>query len=82
VELHEETIEHMDAVRDLLREIATEAEAGRAGRSTSPLEQPEEILDERQKRWLKPLAAAGSAAARGMFALNRILMRGPFRLRV
>jgi long-chain acyl-CoA synthetase len=33
-------------------------------------------------RWLKPLGPAGSAVARGMFLLNRAVMRGAFRLRV
>jgi hypothetical protein len=35
---------------------------------------PEEVLDDRQKRWLTPLR---SAMARGMFVLHRIMMRVP-----
>ena len=82
VELDEGAIERIDTVRDLLREVAEGTEAGGAARRTSPLERPEEVLSDRQKRWLKPLGPATSAVARSMFALNRALMRGAFRLRV
>jgi long-chain acyl-CoA synthetase len=79
VELDEEAIERIDTVGDLLREVA---EGGRATRRVSPLEGPEEVLDGRQKRWLEPLGPVASTVARGMFALNRAVMRGAFRLRV
>jgi long-chain acyl-CoA synthetase len=80
VELDEEAIERIDTVRDLLREVAS----GASGtlHHVSPFERPEEVLDDRQKRWLEPLGPARSAMARGMFALNRMMMRGPFSLRV
>jgi long-chain acyl-CoA synthetase len=80
VELDEDAIENIDTVRDLLREVASGA--GRTTRRLSPLERPEEVLDDRQRRWLKPLGPARSVLARNMFFLNRIMMRGPFRLRV
>jgi long-chain acyl-CoA synthetase len=80
VELDEDAIESIDTVRDLLREVASGA-CGTTRRS-SPLERPEEVLDDRQRRWLKPLGPVRSALARSMFALNRIMMKGPFRLRV
>src|SRR5215210_4552090 len=79
VELDEEAIARVETVRDLLREAT---EAGEAVPGASPVERPEETLDETQKRRLEPLSPAESAASRGMFALNRVLMRGPFRLRV
>jgi len=79
VELDEEAIGRVETVRDLLREAT---EAGEAVHGASPVERPEETLDETQKRRLEPLSPAESAASRGMFALNRVLMRGPFRLRV
>ena len=79
VELDEAAIERIETVRDLLHEATT---AGEAGSAVSPVERPEEALDEGQKRWLEPLSSAGIVAARGVFALNRALMRGPFRLRV
>jgi long-chain acyl-CoA synthetase len=80
VELDEAAIERIDTVRDLLREVGSGV--GRTTHHVSPFERPEEVLDYRQKRWLKPLGSAGSVMARSMFVLNRMLMRGPFRLRV
>ncbi|HKH78205.1 MAG TPA: AMP-binding protein [Rubrobacteraceae bacterium] len=79
VELDEEAIGRVETVRDLLREAT---EAGEAVHGASPVERPEETLEETQKRRLEPLSPAESAASRGMFALNRVLMREPFRLRV
>src|SRR5829696_6896060 len=79
VELDEAAIERIDTVRDLLREVAS---GGRTTQHVSPFERPEEVLDDRQKRWLKPLGPARSAMARGMFVLNRMMMRGPFSLQV
>src|SRR5829696_7399952 len=80
VELDEEAIERIDTVRDVLREVAS----GASGtlHHVSPFERPEEVLDDRQKRWLEPLGPARSAMARGMFALNRMMMRRPFSLQV
>jgi long-chain acyl-CoA synthetase len=80
VELDEEAIERIDTVRDLLREVASGA--GGTTRRLSPLESPEDVLDDRQLRWLKPLGPGRSAMARSMFVLNRIMMRGPFSLQV
>ncbi|MDQ3252249.1 MAG: AMP-binding protein [Actinomycetota bacterium] len=80
VEIDEAAIERIETVSDLLREVASGA--GGTARRVSPFEKPEELLDDRQLRWLKPLGPVGSAMARGMFALNRMMMRGPFRLRV
>jgi long-chain acyl-CoA synthetase len=74
VDLDEAAIERIETVRDLLREVASGA--GGTTHRVSPFERPEEVLDDRQKRWLKPLGPAGSAMARSMFALNRIIMRG------
>ena len=80
VELKEEAIGRIDTVRDLLREVASGT--GEQARRVSPIERPEEVLDDRQLRWLKPLGPAASVVAGGMFALNRAIMRGLFRLRV
>jgi len=83
VELSEEAIGRIYTVRDLLDEVAKQAEAG--GRSMPrplPLEHPEENLSDEQKRSLKPLGPARSVAARGMFALNRAIARKVFHLRV
>ena len=83
VELDEEAISSIDTVRDLLLEVAEAAESDEVVRSgASPLEQPEEVLDEEQKRWLEPLGSGRSMVARALFSLNRTLIRGLFRLRV
>ena len=79
VELREEAIGRIGTVRDLLREVASGA--GRTTHRDSPLERPEEALDGRQLRWLSPLGRTASVVARGMFLLNRAIMRGLFRLR-
>jgi len=81
VELDEEAIDSIDTVRDLLREVAEASESGETS-GASPLEQPEEVLGEDQKRWLEPLGPGMSATARGLFLLNRTLMRGLFKLSV
>lgn len=79
VELDEEAIERVETVRDLLQEVA---ESGETASGVSPIEQPDKVLDEDQKRWLRPLGPASSVAARAMFLLNRTLVRGLLRLRV
>ncbi len=82
VELSEEAIGRIDTVRDLLHEVTEQAETGEAAHQPSPLEQPEEVLSDEQKRWLEPLGTAEAAAARVLFALNRAIARGAFRLSV
>jgi long-chain acyl-CoA synthetase len=79
VELTEEAIARIGTVRDLLREVASGA--GRTTHHASPLERPEEVLDDGQLRWLRPLGRTASVVARGMFLLNRAIMRALFRLR-
>jgi long-chain acyl-CoA synthetase len=83
MELNEEAIGRIYTVRDLLNEVAEQASTGGGGVSQGlPLEQPEEVLSDEQKRWLEPLGPAKSEVARGMFALNRALARKVFHLRV
>lgn len=82
VELDEEAIGRIDTVRDLLREVTEAAEGGKAGPGMEALENPEEMLTEKQKRWLNPLPPALSGIARGLFALNRFLVRSLFGLEV
>jgi len=76
VELTEEAIARIETVRDLLREVT---EAG-AGESVDPVANPDGALDEKQKRWLKPLGPLASATARFLYAVNRPVMRLLFRL--
>src|SRR5215204_2104648 len=83
VELSEEAIGGIYTVRDLLEEVADRAEAGGGSVPQAlPLEQPEEVLSDEQKQWLRPLGPRESAVARGMFALDRALARRVFHLRV
>jgi long-chain acyl-CoA synthetase len=81
VELEEEAIERVDTVRDLLNEVAEQAEADDAAAGPSPLEEPEEVLSDEQKRWLKPPGPAESVAASCLFVLDRGIARGLFGLR-
>jgi len=77
VELTEEAIARIETVRDLLREVAE----GGEGEAVDPLVHPDEVLDEKQKRWLEPLGPVAAGTARFLYAVNRVLMRLLFRLR-
>jgi long-chain acyl-CoA synthetase len=79
VELSEQAIGRIATVRDLLREVT---EAGAGMRAATLLENPEEVLSAEKKRWLKPHRAITSAVAAGLYALNWVLVRIWFSLRV
>ena len=79
VELDEEAIGRIDTVRDLLREVG---EAGEGGARLDLKSAPAEQLGDAQRRWLEPLSPAADAFARVLHHLNRVLVRGLFRLRV
>ncbi len=79
VELSEQAIGRIATVRDLLREVS---EAGAGMRAASLLEDPEQVLSAEQKHWFKPHGAMTSAVAGGLYALNWLLVRAWFRLRV
>ena len=78
VEVTEEAIARIDTVRDLAREVLEAAE----GAGIDPLAQPCAILDESQKRWLRPLGPLMNLTARAIYAFGRGLMRLLFRVRV
>src|SRR5215208_4255260 len=79
VELSEEAIGRIYTVRELLHEVAEQAEAGGSSEpQVLPLEQPEAVLSEYQKRSLEPFGPVKTAAARGMFALNRVIAQKVF----
>jgi long-chain acyl-CoA synthetase len=83
VELSEEAIGRIYTVRELLIEVAEQDAAGDSSLPQAlPLEHPEEILSDDQKRSLEPLGSAKSLVARGMYALNRAIAWKVFRLRV
>src|SRR5256886_2312911 len=76
-ELTDEAISRIETVRDLLREVTE----GGEGQAVDPLKNPEEVLDEKQKRWLKPLSHIAAATARVLYTVNQALMRLLFRVR-
>jgi long-chain acyl-CoA synthetase len=76
MELTEEAIARIETVRDLLREVGE----GGEGKSVDPVANPDEALDDKQKRWLKPLGPVANATARFLYGVNRSLMRLIFRL--
>src|SRR5438874_360496 len=76
VELSEEAIARIETVRDLLREVTE----GGEGEAVDPLKNPDEVLDEKQKRWLEPLGPVAAGTARFLYAVNRVLMRLLFRV--
>jgi long-chain acyl-CoA synthetase len=77
VELNEEAIARMQSVRDLLREVAT----GQRASPADPLDEPEKKLTDEQKRWIQPLGSLARAWSALWFELNRLVMRGVFRVR-
>jgi long-chain acyl-CoA synthetase len=82
IELGEDAIARIETVRDLLMEVTKAAEAGASGWAAQPFEKPEVVLSEEQRRWLRPLGPVEARLATGLFALNRVLVRALFRLRV
>src|SRR6266478_4301401 len=77
VELTEAAIARIDAIRDLLREVS---EASEAESESQPLDRPEEILTDKQKRWLEPPGLVMRLVARILFFANRTIMRTLFRV--
>src|SRR5205814_7172841 len=66
VELSEEAIARIETVRDLLREVTE----GGEGEAADPRKNPDEVLDEKQKRWLKPLGPIAAGTARFLYAVD------------
>jgi long-chain acyl-CoA synthetase len=67
----------------LLVEVAKQAEiGGRSEPQALPLEQPEKVLSDEQRRSLEPFGPIKATVARGMFALNRAIARRVFHLQV
>jgi long-chain acyl-CoA synthetase len=80
VELSDEAIGRIETVRDLWQELI-DARGG-AATLADPIEHPERVLDEKKRRWLQPRHGVVRASASTLYGLNRLLMRGLFRLRV
>src|SRR5207244_4085697 len=73
----EAAITHIETIRDLLREVS---EASEAESESQPLDRPEEILTDKQKRWLEPPGLVMRLAARILFFTNRTIMRTLFQV--
>ncbi|MDA8163544.1 MAG: AMP-binding protein [Desulfobacteraceae bacterium] len=82
IELTEEAIGRVETVRDLLHEVAGQAGKGEAASPVRPLEEPEKVIDNRQRHWLEPLNPVQLGLAWGLYHLNRFLARTLFRLEV
>jgi len=79
IELKEEQIARIDTVRDLLETVGESRKSDRDLKG--PLEDPESVLTDEQKRWLERPTAAGRWLARAAWGLNRLLMQLAFRVR-
>lgn len=81
IDLPEDAMMRIGTVRDLLRE-AVEAEQAAEG-TIDPavqLQNPEELLDPQQQRWLTKRGWCLRRLGTGLFAINRLLMRTLFSL--
>ena len=78
-EISEEAISRVRTVRDLLAEVAGGDDAQRLAQAW--VEDPESVLGESDKRWIRPLGPALKALSLGLYWINYALMRTLFRLR-
>ncbi len=83
VELDDEVIARVESVRDLLHAMVEATGTGKGAMApTERLKRPEAVISERQRRWLRPLGPGLRALQRLIYALDWVVMRGAFRLRV
>lgn len=80
VELDDEAIGRIKTVRDLLHELINAAD--RTGHIADPIENPEQALGDRHRRWLGPRNALVRGLATTLYGINRTLMHTLFRLQV
>jgi long-chain acyl-CoA synthetase len=83
VELSDEAIKRINTVRDLLNEVASEAQTSEGGAtSMSAVENPDEVLSDEQKEWLQPPGPVLHVLGIVVFVLLRAVARLFFRLEV
>src|SRR5258708_12377753 len=75
VELTAAAIARIEAIRDLLREVS---EASEAESESQPLDRPEEILTDKQNRWLEPPGLVMRFVPRILFFPHPSLFPTPF----
>lgn len=80
VTLSDEAIADIRTVRDLLVRVAEGGDAGADPRL--PIEDPERVLDDRQRCWLAPRGATLQLAGRVLAAANRLVFHRLFGLTV
>jgi long-chain acyl-CoA synthetase len=82
--LDEDAVRRIDTVGDLLREMSEteQAPAPEAKDLSDRLREPDELLDDEHRRWLRPRGFAARAFGSLCFTLDRVLLRGVLRLRV
>lgn len=82
VDLTEEAVGRIEAVRDLLTEVS-KGNSGEGGLARArPLEEPEEVIGESGMRWLAPLGPVMGALSWLLVATITVLVRLLFRLSV
>ncbi|MBE7559091.1 AMP-binding protein [bacterium] len=82
VELMEDAIARVETVRDLLAETLEAAEGALVGGEVFSLENPESLISDAQKRWLRPLPWYLVIVAWIVYCVNRVIFRICYRLKV
>jgi long-chain acyl-CoA synthetase len=86
VELNDEAIGRIETVRDLLREIVEQPQAGEGASGQNqvvdPLADPDRVLGDERTRWLAPWSVFETAAARFLYGLNWLLIHTLFRVQI
>ncbi len=83
IELDAESIGRIQTVRDLLREASEGGKKTSDGRDPfRQLQDPENLLNDEQRRWLKPAGAGVRSLGVALCTLNRLLMRWAYHVEV
>lgn len=83
IDLDSESIGRIQTLRDLLREASEEGKKTSDGRDPfRQLQDPENLLDEQQRRWLKPAGVGVRSLGAALCTLNRLLMRWAYHVEV
>lgn len=82
IELDDKAVARIETVRDLLSEVAEISLSGKTASEVPPLDHPQAILSDRQKKWLEPLNPGMLIIARFLFKINQALVNKFFQLKV
>ncbi len=78
-EITDEAIGNIETVRDLLKEVM---EASEGETTPASLDDPEKIVSEKQKKFIRPPGPVTKYIAAAVFKFNRLLMKLIFRVKV